>query len=888
MAAYFLTRLFDLQLHPRFPNFLPNLPVCFCSISTFAQRNQSSPFYKKTFSHIFQECSNGRALGPGRQAHALMIVSGFKPTIFVANCLLQMYIKCSRLGCASKVFDRMSDRDRVSWNAMIFGYSISGKIGLAQSFFDLMPERDVISWNSLISGYLQNGNCLKSIEIYMAMGRDGVGYDETTFAVILKACAALEDYDSGRQVHGVVVKLGFQADVVTGSAMLDMYAKCKSLAESLCFFYQMPIKNWVSWSAVIAGSVQNDELVGGLKLFKEMQRVGIGASQSIYASIFRSSAGLCDLRLGCQLHGHALKSDFGADTIVGTAMLDMYAKCDNLLNARKVFNLLPNHNLQSYNALITGYARSDLGFEGLQLFLLLLKSDLGFDEISLSGAFSACAVIKGHLEGMQVHGLAIKGPFQYNICVVNAILDMYGKCGALWEARQIFDEMDRRDAVSWNAVIAACEQNENEEALLLFVSMLQSGMVPDEFTYGSVLKACAGWQALHCGREIHGQVIKSGMGLDSFVGSVLVDMYCKCGMMEEAEKLHDRMEEQTLVSWNAVISGFSSNEQSEGAQKFFSRMLENGIKPDNFTYATVLDTCSNVANVGLGKQIHAQIIKQDLQSDAYIISTLVDMYSKCGNMQDSALMFEKSSKRDFVTWNAMICAYAHHGHGNEALQIFGKMQLEKIIPNHATFVAVLRACAHIGLVDEALHYFNLMQNDYGLEPQLEHYSSMVDVLGRSGRLVDALKLIQEMPFQADDVIWRTLLSICKIHGNVEVAQKAASALLQLDPQDSSAYVLLSNIYAEAEMWSEVSKMRKMMRHGRLKKEPGCSWIEIQSEVHMFLVGDKAHPRCEEIYENLDMLIAEMKWDGYIAYGEITTSDREMVDDEQELCAVSSF
>ncbi|KAL0332169.1 UNVERIFIED_CONTAM: Pentatricopeptide repeat-containing protein, mitochondrial [Sesamum calycinum] len=857
MAAYFLTRLMDLQLHPRFPDFLRKLPVCFCSISTFAQRNQKSPFYKKTFSHIFQECSNGRALGPGRQAHALMIVSGFKPTIFVANCLLQMYIKCSRLECASKVFDRMSDRDRVSWNAMIFGYSISGKIGLAQSFFDLMPERDVISWNSLISGYLQNGNCLKSIEIYMAMGRDGVSYDETTFAVILKACAALEDYDLGREVHGVVVKLGFQDDVVTGSAMLDMYAKCKSLAESLCFFDQMPIKNWVSWSAVIAGSVQNDELVGGLKLFKEMQRAGIGISQSIYASIFRSSAGLSDLRLGCQLHGHALKSDFGADTIVGTSMLDMYAKCDNLLNARKVFNLLPNHNLQSYNALIIGYARSDLGFEGLRLFLLLLKSDLGFDEISLSGAFRSCAVIKGLLEGMQVHGLAIKGPFQCNICVVNAILDIF-------------------------------EQNENEETLLLFVSMLQSGMEPDEFTYGSVLKACAGGQALHCGREIHGQVIKSGMGLDSFVGSVLVDMYCKCGMMEEAEKLHDRMEEQTLVSWNAVISGFSSNEQSEGAQKFFSRMLENGIKPDNFTYATVLDTCSNVANVGLGKQIHAQIIKQDLQSDVYIISTLVDMYSKCGNMQDSALMFEKSSKRDFVTWNAMICAYAHHGHGNEALQIFGKMQREKIIPNHATFVAVLRACAHIGLVDEALCYFNLMQNDYGLEPKLEHYSSMVDVLGRSGRLIDALKLIQEMPFEADDVIWRTLLSICKMHGNVEVAEKAASALLQLDPQDSSAYVLLSNIYADAEMWSEVSKMRKIMRHGRLKKEPGCSWIEIQSDVHMFLVGDKAHPRCEEIYENLDMLIAEMKWDGYIPYGEIMTSDGDMVDDEQQLCAVSSF
>lgn len=814
-------------------------------------------------------------------------MSGFKPTVFVSNCLLQMYIKCSRLECAGKVFDKMPERDRVSWNAMIFGYSVNRKMGLAKSFFDVMPERDVISWNSLISGYLQNGNCLKSVEVFVMMGRDAVAYDETTFAVVLKACAGLKDCVLGLQLHGVVLKLGFECDVVAGSAMLDMYAKCKMLNESLCFFHSMPVTNWVSWSAIIAGSVQNNELKGGLEHFKEMQREGVGVSQSVYASVFRSCAGLSDLRLGSQLHGHALKSDFGADTIVGTAMLDMYAKCDHLLNARKVFSLLPNHNLQSYNALIVGYARGDHGFEGMQLFLLLLKSDLGFDEISLSAAFSACAISKGFWEGIQIHGLAVKTPFHYSICVANAILDMYGKCGALSEACRMFDEMESRDAVSWNAVIAACEQNKNEETLSLFVGMLRSRMEPDEFTYGSVLKACAGGQALQYGREIHGRVIKCGMGFDSFVSSVIVDMYCKCGMVEEAEKLHDRMEEQTLVSWNAIISGYSSTEDSKGAQKYFSRMLEMGMKPDNFTYATVLDTCSNVANVGLGKQIHAQAIKQELQSDVYIISTLVDMYSKCGNLQDSILMFEKSSKRDSVTWNAMVCAYAYHGYGDEALQVFEKMLLEKVMPNHATFVAVLRACAHIGLVDEAVHYFDVMQTDYGLEPQLEHYSSMVDALGRCGRITDALKLIQDMPFKGDDVIWRALISNCKMQRNVEVAEIAANSLLQLDPQDSSAYVLLSNIYADAEMWSEVSKMRRIMRSSRLKKEPGCSWIEVQAEVHMFLVGDKAHPRCGEIYENLDMLMAEMKSDVRVPFNELPTCDTVVLVEDQESCSVST-
>ncbi|KAK8494994.1 hypothetical protein V6N13_100035 [Hibiscus sabdariffa] len=792
-----------------------------------------------------------------------MIISGFVPTVFVANCLIQLYVKCGNLGYANKVFDKMTQRDVVSWNSMVFGNASNGMMGIARRYFDDMPEKDVISWNSLISGYLKNGECLKSILVFLEMRKVGVGFDWTTFAVVFKCCAVLEEFEVGVQIHGLAVKVSFDKDVITGSALVDLYGKCRRLDDSIRFFHQMPEKNWVSWSAVITGCVQNDKFIKGVELFKEMQRECIGVSQSTYASIFRSCAGFSAFWLGTQLHGHSLKTNFASDLIVGTAILDMYAKCGSMIEAQKIFNLFPIHNLQSFNAIIIGYAQSCHAIQALHLFQHLLTSDLGFDEISLSGVFSACAVIKGYLEGVQVHALAVKTTLESNICVANAILDMYGKSGALAEACRVFYEMEKRDAISWNAVIAAHEQNGNEEATLShFVSMLHSGMEPDEFTYGSVLKACAGQKALNYGMEIHNRTIKSGIGLHSFVGSALVDMYCKCGMMEEAEKIHDRIEQQTMVSWNAIISGFSLQKESEEAQKFFSRMLEMGVKPDHFTYATILDTCANLATVGLGKQIHAQIIKHELQSDVYICSTLVDMYSKCGNMYDSKLIFEKATNRDFVTWNAMICGYAQHGLGEEALQIFEDMIIKNVTPNHATFVSVLRACAHIGLVEKGLHYFALMSSDYGLAPQLEHYSCMVDIMGRAGQINEALGLINDMPFEPDDVIWRTLLSICKIHGNVEVAEKVADSLLQLDPQDSSAYILLSNIYADAGLWDKVSYMRKMMRCNKLKKEPGCSWIEIKDEVHAFLVGEKAHPRCKEIYEMLGMLVDEMR--SYVA------------------------
>nr|GMD51835.1 pentatricopeptide repeat-containing protein At3g02330 [Ipomoea batatas] len=845
---------------------------------------QTSPFYNQTFCHIFRECSRRKALYAGKQAHALMVTSGFEPTVYVTNCLILMYTRCSDFNYADKVFDRMPNRDVATWNAMISRYSAVGDLGNAQMMFDCMPERDVISWNSMMSGYLQNGDCQKSVEVFGEMGREGIAFDSATFVIILKTCLALENYGLGLQVHGLGIKLGLVMDVMTGTAILDMYAKCKRLDDSVYFFSEMPEKNTVTWSALIAGYVQNNQLVDGLELFKKMQNEGVGVSQSAYASVFRSCAGLSNLRFGSQLHGHALKTNFGSDIIVGTSTLDMYAKCNKLVDARKVFNLLPIRNLQSYNALIVGYARGNESFEALRLFRLLVNSGLGFDEVSLSGVFSACAGVKGHLQGIQVHALAIKTPFHSNVSVANAILDMYGKCGGPFEAHCVFDEMEVRDAVSWNAIIAAYEQNGfTEETLLLFVWMIRSGMEPDEFTYGSVMKVCAAQQALHYGMEIHSRIIKSGMGFDSFVGSSVVDMYCKCAKLEDVEILHDRLQEQGTVSWNSMISGFSLHEKSEEAQTVFSKMLSEGIQPDNFTYATVLDICANMATVGLGKQIHAQIIKQELLLDAYIVSTLVDMYSKCGNLQDSRLMFEKAPNRDNVTWNAIICGYAQHGLAEEALQIFGHMELEGIAPNHSTFLSVLRACVHMGLVEKGFHYFNLMLEKYGLEPQIEHFSCMVEILGRAGQVTDALNLIQEMPFEPDDVIWRTLLSTCKMHGNVEVAEVAANSLLQLDPEDSSTYVLLSSVYATAGMWKRVAELRKVMRFGSLKKEPGCSWIEVNSEVHMFVVGDKAHPRCTEIYMNLQLLISEMKLAGYDELdGEFAPTYMGKEDSPQEL------
>ncbi|PKA52025.1 Pentatricopeptide repeat-containing protein [Apostasia shenzhenica] len=817
---------------------------------------------KKTFSHLFQECSKLRELKVGRQAHAQMMTTGFSPTVFVANCLVHMYIRCMDLGSARKVFDDMPHRDIVSWNAIVFGYAQNGFVDLALSLFSEMPVCDVISWNSIISGCLQNGNLIEAAELFLEMRMTGMASDRTTFAIVLKLSSALEDHAMGTQIHGLVIKVGLDMDVVAGSAVVDMYAKNKNLGDSYCFFREMPQRNWVTWSALIGGCAKNEEFICGLELFVEMQREGIPVSQSSYASIFRSCAGLSCLEAGRQLHGNALKNDFISDIIVGTAILDMYAKCESLGDAKKLFRELPIRSLQTCNAMLVGFTRNDLGIEALKLFQSMNSLLVGADEISLSAVLSACAEAKAYLQGLQVHCLAIKTNLFLNICVTNSMLDMYGKCRALADACNVFEEMSQRDAVSWNAVLTALEQNEcYEETLSYFNQMLVWGLEPDVFTYGTVLKACAALQSLNFGMQIHNMVMKAGLGLDPFVGCSLIDMYCKCGMLEAAQGLHKRIVNPTIVSWNSIISGFSLHKQSEEAQNVFSWMLEIGLQPDNFTYASALDTCSNLATVGLGKQIHAHIIKKELNKDVFISSTLVDMYAKSGNMQDSQLMFEKMLERDFVSWNAIICGYANHGFGMEALRMFERMQMEKIVPNHATFLAVLRACGHAGLVDEGLHYFESMTQHYCLEPQLEHYSCMVDLLGRTKGVHEALEVIACLPFEADAVIWRTLLSVCQIHRNVEVAELAVRNILALEPNDPSALILLSNIYAQNGRWDEVSGMRRMMRESSMKKEPGCSWIEVKGEMYAFIIQDNAHPNTEQIYDTLDKLVEEMSQTG---------------------------
>nr|XP_043627231.1 pentatricopeptide repeat-containing protein At2g41080 [Erigeron canadensis] len=472
-----------------------------------------------------------------------------------------------------------------------------------------------------------------------------------------------------------------------------------------------------------------------------------------------------------------------------------------------------------------------------------------------------------------------------NIMSCNILIGGFVQSGDLGKSVKVFDEMPERNIATWNAMIAGfTEFQRNEEALRLFSEMHGLGFCPDEFTLGSVLRGCAGLRSLIVGRQVHTYAVKFGVEINVVVSSSLAHMYIKSGSLKEGEKVFKSMPAHSVAFYNTLITGIAQSGCSEEALNQYYLMKVAGFRPDKITFVTVLSSCSQLATLGQGQQIHAEAIKSGTTSSVSVLSSLVSMYSRCGCLKDSMKAFSETEVPDVVLWSSMIAAYGFHGMGKEAIKLFDRMEKEKLEANDITFLSLLYACSHCGLKEQGIRIFDLMTNKYGLEPQLEHYTCLVDLLGRSGSLEEAEAAIRSMPLnvKADSIIWKTLLSACRIYKNADMAIRIAEEVLRVDPHDSASYILLSNIQASAKRWQNMSDFRKTMRDMRVKKEPGVSWFEMRNQVHRFCMSDKSHPDSNKIAIYLKKLIAEMKLLGYKPDYGSTIHDTDLVEKEDDL------
>eukprot|EP01018_Ginkgo_biloba_P037442 Gb_29881 [translate_table: standard] len=783
------------------------------------------------YASLLQACSNTRAL---EQVHALMLVDGLNQNVFLGTKLVNMYAKCGNLENARLVFDKVEDRDGFLWNVMIRGYA-------------------------------RNGLCEETLALYYQMQRVGIQPDNFTFPFVLKACADMSSLSEGKRIHHHIIKTGFESHIFVETALIDMYAKCKSMENAHQVFDRMSTRDAFSWSAMIAGYAQNGHPFEALKLFHQMQLTDISPDSVTMVSALQACANLGALQQGKWIHDYILRSGFESDVSVGNTLVAMYAKCGSIQIARQLFEHMSERNVISWSAMIAGYAQNGYAPDAFTLFSQMMRTHVKPNSVTMVSVLSACAQLGALQHGKCIHAYIIRHRLESNSFVGNSLIDMYTKCGMMEYARQVFYLMCQKNVVTWNAMIAGYSQNGHfNEALATFHEMQMSRITPDAFTIVSVLSACAHLGALQQGKWIHDYVTRSGLDSNVFVGNSLIDMYAKCGSIGIARQLFNRMSRRDVVSWNAMIAGYSHNGDGHEFLTLFYQMLLVGETPESGTIVSVLLACANLGALQQGKWIHNYIIRSGFESDAFVQTALIDMYAKCGNVEIARNLFDTMPERNVVAYSAMIAGYGMHGYGEDALVLFSQMQQTGMKPNRITFICVLSACSHAGLVDEGWQYFDSMSRDYCITPSVEHYACMVDLLGRAGHLEQAQNFIENMPVDPNAGVWGALLGACRIHCNIELGERVARILFDLEPGNAGYYVLLSNIYAAAGRWDEVAMVRIMMKDRGLRKPPGYSLIEINNRVHAFVVGDRSHPQSEKIYAMLETLVRQIKETGYVS------------------------
>ncbi|CAJ2674743.1 unnamed protein product [Trifolium pratense] len=784
------------------------------------------PLTSSTYSTILQS-SNSLTLG--KQLHAHSIKTGFHNHHFVQTKLLQMY-------------------------------SINSFFQDACHLFDIMPVKSLHSWIALIRLYLNMGLFEKGVMLFeQLLCDDGVGekLDFFVFPVVLNICCGLGDLELGRQLHGMILKHGFVTNVYVGNTLIDMYGKCGSLGEAKKVLEAMPLKdrvswnsiitacafngmvhealdllqnmlmselepNVVTWSAVIGGFSSNGYDVESVELLARMVGAGVAPNARTLASVLPVCARMKRLCLGKVLHGYIVRRGLFSNGFVVNALVDMYRRCGDMKSAFEMFSKYVRKCAASYNTMIVDYSE---------------------------------------------HGNIIK-------------------------AKELFDQMEQegeeRNRISWNCMISGYVNNFMlNEALILFRDLLINGIEPDSFTLGSVLTGCADMASIRRGKEIHSIAIVKGLQSNSFVGGALVEMYCKCNDIIAAQMAFDEISERDTSTWNALISGYArsnqiekirellermkrdgfepnvytwnsilaglvENKQYDPAMQLFNEMQVSNLRPDIYTVGIILAACSKLATIHRGKQVHAYSVRAGYDSDVHIGATLVDMYAKCGGIKHCYQVYNKISNPNLVCHNAMLTAYAMHGHGEKGIAIFRRMLADKVRPDHITFLSVLSSCVHAGSIEIGYECFYLMKK-FNITPTLKHYTCMVDLLSRAGKLDEAFQLIKNMPMEADSVTWSALLGGCFIHKEVSLGEIAAEKLIELEPGNTGNYVMLANLYASAGRWHDLAKIRELMNDRGMQKSPGCSWIEDRDGVHVFLASDKTHQRAEEIYYMLDNL-----------------------------------
>ncbi|KAH7677254.1 TPR-like protein [Dioscorea alata] len=729
--------------------------------------------------------------------------------------------------------------DLRSTSALILAYSAHLSPSSSRLLFHLSPLKphSAFLYNTLLRSLSNAHLHSDALSIYNLMLRDGVRPDDRTFPFTLTACAAAANVCKGTELHGSIVKLGFFADVFVGNTLFSLYGVCGQLFEARQVFDEMPMRDIVSWNSAISVFSANGLFVDSLSSFSELVRSGLLVNSVSLVSVLPACSALHGLVVGEIVHGLAIKVGLYCLVSVGNALVDLYGKCGDTDGSMRAFGSMPERNDVSWNSLIGSLAHVGLFGNALRMFRKMLDLEMKPNSITMSSLLPALVELGLFRLGREVHGYSLRTSMESDVFVANSLVDMYAKYGSSRKASAIFHGMQNKNVVSWNAMIANLTQNGAELAAIKLVKEMQdSGECPNSITFTNVLPACARLSLLMQGREIHARAMRIGSNFDIFVSNALIDMYAKCGRLELAQNVFE-VSEKDEVSYNTLILGYSQSAMCIQALFLFTEMGSAGFKYDAVSLMGALSACGNMSLLKQGKEIHCLSFRRLLHTHLFVANSLLDLYVKGGRLDFARKVFDRIPNRDVASWNSMILGYGMQGEIEAAVDVFDMMKDAMVEYDHVSYIAVLSACSHGGLIERGKRYFDQML-DQNIKPTQMHYACIVDLLGRAGQLEEAAEFIKQMPFEADSNVWGALLGACRMHGSLVLGRWAAEHLFQLKPGHSGYYTLLSNMYAEAARWDEANEIRKLMKTRRVRKNPGCSWVQSDNCMHAFLGGER--------------------------------------------------
>lgn len=498
------------------------------------------------------------------------------------------------------------------------------------------------------------------------------------------------------------------------------------------------------------------------------------------------------------------------------------------------------------------------------LYKTMLQNSVEPDRFTFACTLKACSRIRALEEGEQIHAQILKSGFGCRQLVTNTLIHLYAICGRIDIARKMFDRMSNRDVFSWNSMFSGYVKTECwREIVDLFNEMRDLGVKFDEVTLINVLMACGRLADIELGGWISEYMEEKELNGNVKLMTAVVDMYAKCGHVDKARRLFEQMNRKDVVAWSAMISGYSQARRCKEALGVFHDMQMANVVPNEVTMVSVLSCCAVLGALETGKWVHLYVKKKRMELTITLGTALMDFYAKCGLIENAVEVFKKMPLKNVFSWTVLIQCLASNGQGERALETYYIMREKNIEPNDVAFIAVLSACSHVGMVDEGRELFVSMSRDFDLEPKMEHYGCMVDILGRAGLVEEAYQFIKNMPIPPNPVIWRTLLAACRAHKNVKVGEESLKNLVTLEPMHSGDYILLSDIYASVGRCEDALRVMNQMREQGIKKTPGCSLIELDGEIYEFLAEDNMCPYFKEVYDATENMMKRIKSAGYV-------------------------